>query len=85
MRHHPELVDHQRTGVHFEPGNAGHLAATIQSLTDHPSQLTGMRSAARAEFERRYTGERNYGLLMGIYRRAMAMRTEAVPARLVAS
>ena len=31
----PELVDHRRTGVLFEPGNAGHLAATLQSLPCH--------------------------------------------------
>ena len=80
-----ELVDHWRTGLHFDQGDGGHLAATLRLLAEHPSRLAGMREAARAEFERRYTGERNYRLLMDIYRRAMEAGAEAIPARVASS
>jgi glycosyltransferase involved in cell wall biosynthesis len=79
----PELVDDRRTGVLFDPGGGSHLAAAIQSLSDRPSQLVPMRRAARAEFERRYTGERNYALLMGIYRRALQPWSEGLAPRAV--
>jgi glycosyltransferase involved in cell wall biosynthesis len=80
-----ELVDHWRTGVHFEPGRAGHLAAALQTLLDRPSHLARMRSAARLEFERRYTGERNYWLLMDVYGRVMEKRAHAAVARVATS
>jgi glycosyltransferase involved in cell wall biosynthesis len=81
----PELISHRRTGVLVEPGNVVELAATIQALSAHPTFLGDMRSKARAEFERRYTGERNHRMLLDIYRRAIGAGTEAIPAHVVPS
>jgi len=66
-----ELVDHGRTGFHFEPGNADDLATTIQQMLADPTQLANMRRAARTEFEDKYTAEANYRMLMAIYERVL--------------
>ena len=68
-----ELVEHGRTGLHFEPGNADELAARVERALSHPVELARMRSEARAEYEAKYTAERNYEMLMEIYERAVAV------------
>jgi glycosyltransferase involved in cell wall biosynthesis len=65
-----ELVDDGRTGLLFEPGNAEDLAARVRQLGSDPALLERMRQEARQEFEQKYTAERNYGMLMGIYEQA---------------
>ena len=65
------LIDNERTGLHFQPGNPEDLAAKIEWLLSHPEALARMRKEARAEYEAKYTAERNYQMLMGIYQRAM--------------
>jgi glycosyltransferase involved in cell wall biosynthesis len=37
----------------------------------HPAEWQAMRRNARAEFEAKYTEERNYEMLMEIYRQAL--------------
>ncbi len=69
-----ELVDHGRTGLHFRPGDPDDLAAKVDWLVSHPAELSKMRREARAEYEARYTAERNYQMLMNIYRQAMDVR-----------
>ncbi len=64
------LVEHERNGLHFEPGDSDDLAAQVRWLIDHEQQLPGMRKAARREFEAHYTADRNYEMLMEIYHRA---------------
>ncbi|MBT6153911.1 MAG: glycosyltransferase family 4 protein [Planctomycetaceae bacterium] len=71
-----ELVDHGRTGFHFEPGNADDLAKKIQQMLADPTQLANMRRAARAEFEEKYTAETNYRMLMEIYERVLPQGTD---------
>ncbi len=67
-----ELVDDHRTGLHFTPGDAADLAAKVEMLWDDRARLATMRCAARQEYERRYTAEVNYRLLLEVYRRAGA-------------
>lgn len=62
-----ELVESGRTGLHFRPGDANDLAAKVEWLLDHPEELADMRRNARAEYEAKYTAERNYEMLMAIY------------------
>jgi glycosyltransferase involved in cell wall biosynthesis len=65
-----ELVEQGRTGLHFHPGDPKDLAAQVTWVLSHPAELERMREQARVEYEARYTAERNYQLLMEIYRTA---------------
>lgn len=65
-----ELVDHGRTGLHFRPGDPVDLAAQVEWVSAHPMDSASMRREARAEFEAKYTAERNYEMLMEIYEAA---------------
>ena len=65
------LVDHERTGLHFLPGNAVDLAAQVEWMLAHPSQWRQMRRNARAEFEAKYTAKTNYETLIRIYESAI--------------
>jgi glycosyltransferase involved in cell wall biosynthesis len=67
-----ELVEHQRTGLTFRPGDAADLAATVDWLLTHPDQIAPMRQAARAEYEAKYTAAENYRQLRKIYDRVVA-------------
>jgi glycosyltransferase involved in cell wall biosynthesis len=69
-----ELVDEGRTGLLFEAGDGAGLAAAVERLLANPGRLASMRQAARAEYERGYTAETNYRMLMGIYEEAMARK-----------
>lgn len=71
------LVDHERSGLRFPPGQPERLAEQVTWMLDHPKRLAEMRREARAEYETRYTAEQNYGLLMQIYERAIASRRHA--------
>lgn len=62
-----ELIDHGRTGLLFEPGNAEDLANQVKWAIAHPVELAAMRKEARSEFEAKYTAEKNYQQLMKIY------------------
>jgi glycosyltransferase involved in cell wall biosynthesis len=62
-----EVTEHGRTGLHFCPGDPEDLAAKVEWLLSHPAELSRMRKEARAEYEARYTAERNYEMLMAIY------------------
>ncbi len=66
-----ELVDDGRTGLRFRSGDPDDLAAKIEWAWTHPRELTEMGREGRREFERKYTAERNYELLMEIYQRAI--------------
>jgi glycosyltransferase involved in cell wall biosynthesis len=65
------LVEHQRTGLHFEPGQADKLIEQVQWMLAHPPEWQQMRTAVRSEFEQKYTGEKNYQTLIHIYQSAI--------------
>ena len=62
-----ELVDPGRTGLLFQPGDSTDLAAKVEWVLQHQSEVAQMRKEARAEFEAKYTAEENYRRLMEIY------------------
>jgi len=73
-----ELVDHGRTGLLFDPQSPSELAQTIAWAEAHPEAMRAMGSHARREFEARYTPDRNYSRLLGIYRQTLdSIHTEA--------
>jgi len=61
------IVDHLRTGLHFEPGNASDLVEKVRWLRAHPAEVDLMRAQARKEYETKYTAEENYAQLIHIY------------------
>ncbi len=65
-----EVVEHGRTGLHFQPGDAVDLATQVEWALSHPSELAQMRREVRAEFETKYTAKQNYQQLMEIYKLA---------------
>jgi glycosyltransferase involved in cell wall biosynthesis len=69
-----ELVDDTTNGYHFVTGDAGSLAQRVAQMAERRGS---MRRAARAKFLRYFTADRNYQMLMNIYRRA-ASRDESV-------
>jgi glycosyltransferase involved in cell wall biosynthesis len=65
------IVDHHRTGLHFEAGQASSLVEAVRWWLAHPAEAILMRSQARLEYETRYTAEANYQQLMQIYQAAL--------------
>jgi glycosyltransferase involved in cell wall biosynthesis len=68
-----EIVADGRTGLHFRPADPEDLAAKVEWARTHPKEMEAMGRAARAEYESKYTAERNYQMLMEIYERAIAI------------
>jgi len=71
------IVEEGRTGLHFNAGDAGDLADKVTWAWDRPDQMRSMGKAARAEYERMYTAEKNYPILMRIYDSACESRNAA--------
>jgi glycosyltransferase involved in cell wall biosynthesis len=65
------LIDHGRTGLHFEPRNPSDLAAQIRKVTTRPEAVAQMSDNARQEYESRYTPEANHRMLRHIYDEAV--------------
>ena len=65
-----EVVEDKKTGLLFEAGDPEDLAAKVAWSWTHPREMAAMGRAARAEYKSKYTAERNYELLMGIYSHA---------------
>jgi glycosyltransferase involved in cell wall biosynthesis len=70
-----EVVENNKTGLHFEVGDPKDLASKVEWAWAHPKDLEIMGDAAREEYKAKYTAERNYQLLMQIYSQARSART----------
>jgi glycosyltransferase involved in cell wall biosynthesis len=69
-----EIVHDNRTGFHFAPGDSKDLADKVDWAWNHRERMLSMGEEARHEYETKYTGEKNYPLLMEIYERALTRR-----------
>lgn len=65
------IVRAGENGLHFEAGNAEGLRRQIHWAVTHPAEMSDLRLRARRDFERKYTADKNYELLTGIYREAV--------------
>jgi glycosyltransferase involved in cell wall biosynthesis len=70
-----EIIDSERTGLHFHPGDPEDLATKIEWAANHPAEMARMRREARSEYLLKYTPERNYQLLVELYDRAIRARS----------
>jgi glycosyltransferase involved in cell wall biosynthesis len=78
-----EIVEDGRTGIHFSPGDDKDLARKVEWAWNNAERTRLMGKEARREYETKYTAEKNYPLLMEIYRQAVERRyalREASPA-----
>jgi glycosyltransferase involved in cell wall biosynthesis len=66
-----EIVEDGRTGLHFRPGDPEDMAAKVEWAWTHQKEMEAMGRAARAEYEAKYTAERNHQMLMKIYEQAI--------------
>ena len=66
-----ETIREGCTGLHFDSGSPKDLAAKVEWAWSHPIEMETMGRNARREYEEKYTPERNYEMLMNIYRSAM--------------
>lgn len=73
-----EIVQDHRTGLHFAASDPDDLAAKVEWAWSHAGEMEDMGRMARAEYEAKYTPERNYPMLLDIYSRALGI---AVPVR----
>jgi glycosyltransferase involved in cell wall biosynthesis len=74
-----EIVRHQHSGLLVDPNNSEQLADSVAWGWAHPARMRAMGTAARREFELKYTAEKNYLLLMDIYQKAMQQPLAADP------
>lgn len=65
-----EVVLNGKTGFHFEPGDPNDLARMVLKFQANPELARSMGETAREEFDKKYTAERNFSMLMDIYARA---------------
>jgi glycosyltransferase involved in cell wall biosynthesis len=75
----PDIVADGRTGLHFTSGDADDLARKVEWAWANPQALREMGRNARAEYEAKYTAERNYQMLMEIYQRVLDSKGAMVP------
>lgn len=64
-----EIVREGSTGLLFNPGDPGDLAAKVQWAWTHPDEMEAMGRNARVEYESKYTPERNYGKFLELWGR----------------
>ncbi len=62
-----EFIKPGKTGLLFEAGNSEELSKEMEWAYRHPEEMKRMGMNARKEYEEKYTAERNYKMLMGIY------------------
>lgn len=67
-----EIVEDGLTGLHFEPGNWSDLANKVQWMLEHPSDCNKMGENARSTYLNKYTPDKNYDLLLSVYKDAIA-------------
>jgi len=76
-----EIIADGENGLHFTPGDGAELAEKVEWAWTHPAEIEAMGRAARAEYEAKYTAERNYQMLMEIYQRVLGARGWVLGAR----
>ena len=59
------------TGIHFNPGDIEDMVSKLNKLLNNPCLLQKMSVEARKEYERYYTPEINFKIIMDIYQEAL--------------
>jgi glycosyltransferase involved in cell wall biosynthesis len=72
-----EIVKDEWTGLQFQAGNPEDLASKVNWAWYHRARMACMGKQARQEFERMYTAESNYSVLMALYDRVLRQGSPA--------
>jgi len=68
----PEIVEHEKTGLLFEPGDVQELFAAIKRLYADPELCARMGNAGRIKANTVYSRETVYERWMGVFEKAIA-------------
>jgi glycosyltransferase involved in cell wall biosynthesis len=71
-----EIVDDEKNGLHFLPGNSTDLVKKINLLTNNAGLSVKLGKQARQDYQDKYTPEKNYSLLLSIYEQAIAVKKQ---------
>lgn len=74
----PSIVASGNCGIVFKPGEPSSLVQQVRTLWLDPDWLEEMGRNAKAEFDLKYTADRNYERLMDIYGHAKAMKNQSI-------
>ena len=66
-----EAIEQGRNGLKFPMNDAEAMAACVRRLYENSEECSRMGTAARADYEAKYTQEGNAGQLIDIYRKAI--------------
>lgn len=64
-----ELVENEKSGLLFNPGSYDDLCRAIKWAIEHPAEMRDMGGYACEKYNREYTEEQNYAMLIDIYER----------------
>jgi glycosyltransferase involved in cell wall biosynthesis len=64
------IISEGKTGLFFEPGDDNDLTVKVDWAWNHPNETIEMGIRARKEYESSYTAQKNYELLINIYKKA---------------
>ncbi len=62
-----EIITDKYNGLHFRTGDAEDLANKVKYFQENPNEIQSMYANARATYLAKYTPEKNYEMLIGIY------------------
>lgn len=64
----PAMVRDGHTGLLFEPGDPTGLREALRTFVSDTGRIKGMRQASRAQYDSHYTEQKNYEILIEIYK-----------------
>ena len=76
-----EIVTDKWNGARFQNASSAHLAACVRAVMSDSQLLAQMRKNARNTYETTYTPDRNYRVLMEIYRQAISTQKRKLTER----
>ena len=71
-------IEHQRTGLLFQPGDPADLGRVVAWAQSRPGEMAAIGQRGRRVYEERYTPGANYRMLMEIYSAASAAPLNAI-------
>jgi glycosyltransferase involved in cell wall biosynthesis len=75
VQNHSELIQDKKTGVLFNPADPEDLAVKMKWMIENEDARLEIGKNARKEFEEKYTAEKNFEILMNIYKKVIGKQT----------